>query len=716
MDIRAFLKTLYRYRWILIIIPIVAAVATYFLVKELPKEYKSSARISTGIIDPSQQLASDLSSGYFSQGQQFGNIMEMMKMKKMASILAYNLILHDLENPEKAFKKDNDEFKILKVADRKKLIEIFTEKLRKGDILSLSDIEGTYKLLDLAKGMGYAPDGLSENTLVNRQNNSDFIDIEYTSEDPKLSAFVVNTFANEFIHYYGLSVNANQSNSINLLDSLLHEKEKVMNAYNLSLKEYKMKNGVLNVEAQSSMVYGEINANERSRAETIRQIRSLSGAIAGIEGRLNDSKAANERKVLVSDNAQIVALKNQIQLANERYISNNFDPNDKAHIDELQNKLSSILSSNTFQALDDPKSNRQSLIAQKREMLMNLDLAKNSLASINNELKQAKGRYNKMVPFDAGIGNYERNAEVATKEYLDVLNKTSQSSMELNTGVKLKLAEIGMPGVAEPGKTMLFTMVSGLSTFVICLMILLIGFLLDRSVNTPTELENATNGANVIGQLNEIKKLTTDVKGIWSTDISSSEYDLHKDLMRSIRFEIDKHIGFNGSKVLGVTSLSDGVGKSFLAVSLAYAFAKTKRKILLIGEGDLGNKLSDTNKVIPAQTFEKYLAKREIQIDDLITILNVKMSKGSLFEIESIESLKKSFDQLKQEFDVIIIDIESIKEVNKAKEWLLFVDRIIGVFKAGDEMKVDNSKQIDFLNNHKGFAGWILNKSKLKVG
>ena len=273
-----------------------------------------------------------------------------------------------------------------------------------------------------------------------------------------------------------------------------------------------------------------------------------------------------------------------------------------------------------------------------------------------------------------------------------------------------------MPGVAEPGKTMLFTMVSGLSTFVICLMILLIGFLLDRSVNTPTELENATNGANVIGQLNEIKKLTTDVKGIWSTDISSSEYDLHKDLMRSIRFEIDKHIGFNGSKVLGVTSLSDGVGKSFLAVSLAYAFAKTKRKILLIGEGDLGNKLSDTNKVIPAQTFEKYLVKREIQIDDLITILNVKMSKGSLFEIESIESLKKSFDQLKQEFDVIIIDIESIKEVNKAKEWLLFVDRIIGVFKAGDEMKVDNSKQIDFLNNHKGFAGWILNKSKLKVG
>ena len=75
--------------------------------------------------------------------------------------------------------------------------------------------------------------------------------------------------------------------------------------------------------------------------------------------------------------------------------------------------------------------------------------------------------------------------------------------------------------------------------------------------------------------------------------------------------------------------------------------------------------------------------------------------------------MKSSFEELKNEFDVIIIDIESLKEINKAKEWLLFVDRIIAVFKAGKAFQYKDQKQIDYLRNHKGFMGWVLNKSKL---
>src|SRR5690606_31399315 len=108
MDIRAFLKIINRYKWILILVPIIAATITYFLVQDMPKEYKSQARISTGLVDPSKQLAMSRSSDYFMQSQQFGNIMEMMTMKKMMSLLSYNLILHDLENP-KPFREESEE-------------------------------------------------------------------------------------------------------------------------------------------------------------------------------------------------------------------------------------------------------------------------------------------------------------------------------------------------------------------------------------------------------------------------------------------------------------------------------------------------------------------------------------------------------------------------------------------------------------------------------
>lgn len=715
MDIRAFLRIVSRYRWILIIVPIIAAVITYFLVQDLPREYKSQARISTGLVDPSQQLAMSRSTDYFTQSQHFGNIMEMMTMKKMMSLLSYNLILHDLENPEQAFREESEDIKKLGPEDRREVIEDFRAMLASEKVLNLSDNDGKYKLLDIVNSMGYGEKGFDEKLTIERKDNSDFIDIDYVSENPLLSAYVVNTLTTEFLHTYGANVNHNQENSMVLLDSLLKEKERVMNAKNEALKSFKMRNGVLNVDAQSSMVYSQISSNEELRAQAIRQIQSLTGAIAGIDERLKDSRSETNRKALVSDNTEIVALKGELQAANERYVDNNFNPEDKKRIDELQEKLSALIASSSLQVFEDPKTNRQSLISQKMQMQTELDLAKNSLASINAELREAKARYNKMVPFDAGILNYERDAEVATKDYLEALNKTSQTSMASTTGLKLNVAQIGLPGPAEPSKELLYVAISGVCTFFVCLLALLIGFLLDHTVNTNEQLEVAT-GSPVLGQLNIIKETSPGIKSVWGNGLVKPEYDLHKDLLRSIRFELDKDFGLNGSKILGVTSISDGVGKTFLSSSLAYAFAKTNRKVLLISEEGLEKTSSEEiskKELIPHQTFEGFLMKREIQIDNLITVLNINPKHDSLFEIQSANNLKLSFEELKKEFDLIIIDIESLKEVNKAKEWLLFVDRVIAVFNAGNKIQYTDQKQVDFLKSHKDFMGWVLNKSKM---
>jgi capsular polysaccharide biosynthesis protein len=714
MDVRAFLSVVNKYKWVLIIVPLIATATTYFLVQNMPKKYKSQVRIATGLVDPSKQLAMSKSTDFFTQSQHFGNIMEMMKMKKIMSLLSYNLILHDLENPKQAFREESETIKKLNPKDRQAVIESFQTMLANGKILSLSDNEGKYRLVDIVNSMGYGERDFEEKLSISRQDNSDFIDVDFVSESPLLSAYVVNTFANEFLYTYSANVNHNQEDSMLLLDSLLKEKEKVMNEKNAALKSFKMNNGVLNVSAQSEMVYAQISSNEELRARAIREIQSLTGAIAGIDARLNDSRNEDNRKALVSDNTEIVALKNQIQAANERYVDNNFRAEDKRYIDELQDKLSGLIASSSLQVFEDPKSNRQSLIRQKMDMQISLDLAKNSLASINRELGQANARYNKMVPFDAGILNYERDAEVATKDYLETLNKSSQTSMESNTGLKLQVAQIGLPGPAEPSKEILYVAISGVSTLFVCLIALLIGFLLDNTVNTSEQLEMVT-GSPVMGQLNIINETSPSIKRIWGSNLAIREYNIHKDLLRSIRFELDRDFGLNGCKILGVTSISDGVGKSFLSSSLAYAFAKTNRKILLISEVDLGKNIAKNGEkeLVPHQTFEKFLMKREIQIEDLITVLNINPNRDSLFEVQSIHNLKLSFEELKNEFDIIIIDIESLKEVNKAKEWLLFVDKVIAVFKAGNEVKYADQKKIDYLKNHKGFMGWILNKSRL---
>ena len=146
MDIKAFLKLVKKYKWVLILVPIIAVIITYFLVQNLPKQYSSEVQISTGLLDPSKKLISNENTDFFQINQQFSNIMEKFKMKKIINILSYNLILHDLEQPKSAFRKYSDKIDSLSAEQKQELINLFREKLATKSVLTLADNKGKYKL------------------------------------------------------------------------------------------------------------------------------------------------------------------------------------------------------------------------------------------------------------------------------------------------------------------------------------------------------------------------------------------------------------------------------------------------------------------------------------------------------------------------------------------------------------------------------------------
>lgn len=237
MDFKAFFKHIGRYKWLIIIVPLITMGITYFMVKNLPKQYSSEAQISTGLVDQSKQLsATEQNMDYFKTSQQFANIIEKMKMKKIMSILSYNLILHDLENPKNPFKKYSERLDSLKGTKKAEVIAAFKEKLLKKETLTLVD-KGSNELYDYVASMGYDENAINKNLTINRSDGSDYVNVTYVSANPVLSAFLVNTLATEFIENYTEDVNFNQNNSLSLLDSLLKKKEAVMNVKNAALKK-----------------------------------------------------------------------------------------------------------------------------------------------------------------------------------------------------------------------------------------------------------------------------------------------------------------------------------------------------------------------------------------------------------------------------------------------------------------------------------------------
>ncbi|MEF9417282.1 hypothetical protein V4886_24840, partial [Ralstonia solanacearum species complex bacterium RW470] len=115
---------------------------------------------------------------------------------------------------------------------------------------------------------------------------------------------------------------------------------------------------------------------------------------------------------------------------------------------------------------------------------------------------------------------------------------------------------------------------AGVVSFMVYMLILFGVFYFDHSIKTAAELANAT-GAVVLGSLPFIKASQLDVEQLWNNDNNR-----YKNLLNDIRFEIDRDM--ERSKVLLINSMLPEEGKTIFTLSLAYAYARIYRKVLVI--------------------------------------------------------------------------------------------------------------------------------------
>lgn len=727
LNLKDFLKYLSRFKWMLILIPLLCVVITYFFVKELPKSYKSEALISTGLTSRFEQtaLAGGQNMDYFKLSQQFGNLLEMMKSKRTINLLSYKLLLHDLKDSANAFKPYSKVIQKLSEQERQRAIIEFEKKYLSNSLLSIAD-NNKLKLFDIMKSTGYDEKNLLSKLNIARNGESDFIKVGFISPNPNLSAYVVNNLSTDFITYYTNLTLTGQKESLAILDTVVKEKQADMINKNAALAGTSASAaasaaGAANANMQADLVNQQIAEAETQKVTILRNISSVQGAIEEIDKKLSGSGGYVSQDAS-KDNSEIINIDNQLEIANRRYINNNFRPQDKATVDSLQRIKNRLVASTSGRQSNNSTVIRQTLIGDKIKLENDLASARSALSTVERQLSALGPR--RGIRADAtgaaNTGNQNilaRDADVASKEYTDAQTQYDQVSMASKTGARLSLAEPGLPGPAEPSKNKLFLGISGASSFLICVLTLLVAFMLNTTVNTPQQLEAAT-GQKVIGSLNNLTTVDKDLRSIWDDKGSVPDYSLYKDLLRSLRFELNE-ILVNDDKVLGVTSLLDGEGKSFLSGSLSYAFAMMGKNVLLICEKnatlmDLVTNQKGSHTNAKTQIFESFLVKKQIQVEDRITILNRNQDNNtSLLELKDANSLIAGFKVLKDTFDVIIIDIDSSQDIHRVKEWLMFCDKSIAVFEAGNKITDGDKTFIRYLAKQKGFSGWVLNKVKV---
>jgi len=325
-------------------------------------------------------------------------------------------------------------------------------------------------------------------------------------------------------------------------------------------------------------------------------------------------------------------------------------------------------------------------------------------------LADLNAKFARLVPFDATVKTYEFDIDIATKEYLDVLNRYNSTNLQSKFSIRLMQIDTATPDVAQPSKKMLLIVLSGMVSLFLCLLVLFILFYLDDSIKEPSGLVARTD-LPMLGALNLIKGAKPDLRTIWEVE-NRNKMQQFKELLRSVRFEIDQEL--KGGKVLAITSLNKHEGKTLIAVSLAYAYSAINKRVLLI-DGNFDNP-SVTRNLQPTLFVEDYFRTNSyIERDNSkISVLGNRGNDITLLEINDEKYIQNEFDQLRSRYDIILIDLPPLDSLNKSKEWILFANKTVAVFEANRRISGSQKQYVEYLKllNNK-FGGWILNKATI---
>ncbi len=251
---------------------------------------------------------------------------------------------------------------------------------------------------------------------------------------------------------------------------------------------------------------------------------------------------------------------------------------------------------------------------------------------------------------------------------------------------------------------------------------------LDERLHTPEELRGALaeRGIPILGELPVVQSLTSSGQRIPIILDSHSEYIPYFERFRSNirRFEAEN------TKIILVTSISNGEGKSVSAYNLAIASAYAGRRTLLV-EADLRDKNPCSRQYFgidpspevadnPLSYYDLHPHGRDSFQDDMIKRVpeipnfSIVPSPGSQQQaaaiIESGE-MQAFIKYARTQYDVIILDTPSLDSCNDALLLESFADGLILVSRPGITQKNLLSTTIDeFLEAELPLIGVVINE------
>ncbi len=549
MDFVYLLRVLMKRKWIIAACAIIAAGIAWYFTKDEPQQYRSISQVSTGFTT-NDVINVKEDNNFFEADTKFNNAIVTFTSPTVMSLLSYSIVLHDLENPSQAFRLLTDEQKKSPVYQAVNLNEaknVFSEKLNSMSVLT-SYKPQEKKLLEFLKLYGYDYNSIASSLNVYRLERTDYIQIDYRSENPELSAFVVNNVFKAFVRYYRFIRNERSEESIDTLKSLLEKKSQDRAQKNQAIAS----TGLLNITDASKSSFDLISTLQQTLDDEQDKLTTNQIALTSV----NNQLAALGAPVQTVDNSEVLDLKRQMNAANQAYLnSGSTDQNLLNQYNNLkaqyQNKIKSVGSNlGTSSSLD-----KSTLLQRKSDLEVNIDAEKIHIASLQGKINQLQGNVNTQATKSANAQSLSKDADLSDKEYLDLLEKYNDAVDQSNALVNnFHQILVGQPAIEpEPSKRFLIVGMAGMAAFVCTILIIVFVTYLDSSIKTPAIFSRVVS-LKLLTMINFTSLKNKDLSQVVANTITTEDAvekrrdNKFRESLRKLRYEIEnsgKKIGGN---------------------------------------------------------------------------------------------------------------------------------------------------------------------------
>lgn len=726
MDFVYLFRILMKRKWIIIGSAFIAAAVAYLLTANQPRKYRSYNQIATGYTTNDAIRLNNETTDYLQTETKFNNITVTFSSPAVISLLSYNLILHDLTdpNPFHVLTKEQKEEKAYKDINVNDAILAFKTKLRTMKMLTSFDPEEK-KLLELLKLYDYDYNTITKQMSVYRLERTDFLQIEYASDNPNLSAYVVNTVYDEFVRYYGNTRSKISSESIDTLRNIMEKKKQTLDQKNNLLQ----KAGLGSIEIQSTGDMEVISNLEQALTTERAKLSTLQADLRKTNQRLAD--LANRPAERKDDNNGLIVLRNAMNEANATYLRTN-DPDDLKKYNSLKNQYEQKVADSKPLASDkDPVTEKVELMAKKTDAEIDIQQSNSLIASIQGKINALKGSVTSAASRSAASESLVKEAEQANKEYLDAKQRYNDATDIAGAGINnFRVIVPGQPAIEpEPSKRGIIIALAGIAAMLITICIIVFLTYLDSSVRTPAIFAKNVN-LRLISLINFMNlKSRNFAEVIANRQIATDDTDEHKrnnifrESLRKLRYEIET----SGKKIFLFTSTKKGQGKTTIIQALSYSMSLSKKKVLIIDTNFCNNDLTVLlnaepvlEKIVPYKSDNKALIEQ-------VKVFSKDLGLGGIYAIGSEggdytpseilprENLLQHLHLLTSDFDYIFLEGPPLNDFSDSKELAQYVDGVIAVFSAQDVIKQIDKQSITFFKELNGkFCGSVLNMVDLK--